>query len=256
MDALHTPNRTTIRLRWLADVIAWIEDNTGSTRLPASLMGHSMGGKVAMLVACLRPDLVSRLYRSGHRPGRLSTRPDRHGCASYRRSGPRFRKPPRRRRTVARLAFDDQGDAPVSAHQPSPAIETQPLRPEYRSGQSPSTSFDRDIVKRVFVNPLRHREDRLHFPALPCSLHLGAETQTTSTSSGFRSKPSDLLSEQPTWTSARRAQDTTSTPTAATHFFDRGRRRGGAELGLATGSYRRPTGSYASRRSATGSGRS
>jgi esterase len=42
-----------------ADVVAWLEQNTTQ---PVALMGHSMGGKVAMRVACDRPDLVARLY--------------------------------------------------------------------------------------------------------------------------------------------------------------------------------------------------
>jgi pimeloyl-ACP methyl ester carboxylesterase len=41
-----------------ADVLGWM-DAQGITR--AALMGHSMGGKVAMLIACRHPELVERL---------------------------------------------------------------------------------------------------------------------------------------------------------------------------------------------------
>jgi len=41
-----------------ADVVRLIEQRVGG---PATVLGHSMGGKVAMLVALTRPDLVSRL---------------------------------------------------------------------------------------------------------------------------------------------------------------------------------------------------
>lgn len=41
-----------------ADVAAWLE----ARRLgPVTLLGHSMGGKTAMLLACRRPELVARL---------------------------------------------------------------------------------------------------------------------------------------------------------------------------------------------------
>ncbi len=42
----------------VGDVIAWM-DGQGIAR--ASLMGHSMGGKVAMLLACRHPERVERL---------------------------------------------------------------------------------------------------------------------------------------------------------------------------------------------------
>ena len=42
----------------VADVIAWM-DGQGIAR--AALMGHSMGGKVAMLLACRHPERVERL---------------------------------------------------------------------------------------------------------------------------------------------------------------------------------------------------
>ena len=42
----------------MGDVIAWM-DEQGIAR--ASLMGHSMGGKVAMLLACRHPERVERL---------------------------------------------------------------------------------------------------------------------------------------------------------------------------------------------------
>lgn len=42
----------------MADVVAWL----GARGLErATIMGHSMGGKVAMLLACRRPELVERL---------------------------------------------------------------------------------------------------------------------------------------------------------------------------------------------------
>ena len=40
------------------DVILYIEERIG---VPVLLMGHSMGGKTAMTLACKRPDLVERL---------------------------------------------------------------------------------------------------------------------------------------------------------------------------------------------------
>ena len=43
----------------VADVLAWM-DGQGIAR--ASIMGHSMGGKVAMLLACLHPERVEKLY--------------------------------------------------------------------------------------------------------------------------------------------------------------------------------------------------
>ncbi len=42
----------------VADVIAWMD---GQGIAKASLMGHSMGGKVAMLLACRHPERVERL---------------------------------------------------------------------------------------------------------------------------------------------------------------------------------------------------
>ena len=42
----------------LADVLAWFE---ASSRAKATLIGHSMGGKVAMLLACRHPERVERL---------------------------------------------------------------------------------------------------------------------------------------------------------------------------------------------------
>jgi esterase len=41
-----------------ADVAAWLDSNAVGT---ADLVGHSMGGKVAMLLACRQPERVSRL---------------------------------------------------------------------------------------------------------------------------------------------------------------------------------------------------
>ncbi|MFT3781719.1 MAG: alpha/beta fold hydrolase [Nibricoccus sp.] len=43
----------------VADVLEWM-DQHGITR--ASIMGHSMGGKVAMLLACRHPERVERLF--------------------------------------------------------------------------------------------------------------------------------------------------------------------------------------------------
>lgn len=43
----------------VADVLAWM-DVQGITR--ASVMGHSLGGKVAMLLACRHPERVEKLY--------------------------------------------------------------------------------------------------------------------------------------------------------------------------------------------------
>ena len=42
-----------------ADVLAWM-DQQGITR--SSIMGHSMGGKVAMLLACRHPERVEKLF--------------------------------------------------------------------------------------------------------------------------------------------------------------------------------------------------
>ncbi|MFT3870017.1 MAG: alpha/beta fold hydrolase [Nibricoccus sp.] len=46
-------------LAMVADVLAWM-DGQGMDR--ASIMGHSMGGKVAMLLACRHPERVEKLY--------------------------------------------------------------------------------------------------------------------------------------------------------------------------------------------------
>lgn len=43
----------------IADVLAWMD---GQAIKRASLMGHSMGGKVAMLLACRHPERVEKLY--------------------------------------------------------------------------------------------------------------------------------------------------------------------------------------------------
>jgi pimeloyl-ACP methyl ester carboxylesterase len=42
----------------VADVLAWMQGNTSG---PVDLMGHSLGGKVAMALACRHPERVGRL---------------------------------------------------------------------------------------------------------------------------------------------------------------------------------------------------
>ncbi|MCB1104717.1 MAG: alpha/beta fold hydrolase [Cephaloticoccus sp.] len=42
----------------MADLLAWLEANTSG---PVDLLGHSMGGKTAMMLACRHPDRVRRL---------------------------------------------------------------------------------------------------------------------------------------------------------------------------------------------------
>jgi len=56
-DSPHTPPFTLGDL--VCDVETWIETNIPGG--PVTMMGHSLGGKVAMKLACKRPDLVERL---------------------------------------------------------------------------------------------------------------------------------------------------------------------------------------------------
>lgn len=58
-DSPHTPPFTLADL--VADVEAWIEENLRDVARPVTLLGHSLGGKVAMKLACKRPDLVARM---------------------------------------------------------------------------------------------------------------------------------------------------------------------------------------------------
>jgi esterase len=55
-ESLHTPIMSYPEM--MGDVIAWLD----AEQLPrVTLLGHSMGGKVAMLLACRRPERVERL---------------------------------------------------------------------------------------------------------------------------------------------------------------------------------------------------
>ena len=65
----------------------------------ADVLGHSMGGKAAMVLALTEPGRVDRLDRRRHRPGRLRPQPARAMSAPCRRSTSRGRHPPRRRPT-------------------------------------------------------------------------------------------------------------------------------------------------------------
>jgi esterase len=56
-ESPHTPPFTLGDL--VGDVEAWLEANVHDG--PVALMGHSLGGKTAMKLACKRPDLVGRL---------------------------------------------------------------------------------------------------------------------------------------------------------------------------------------------------
>jgi esterase len=52
----HSPEMTYEAM--VADVLAWLDGNGIG---PAEFVGHSMGGKVAMILACRHPDRVARL---------------------------------------------------------------------------------------------------------------------------------------------------------------------------------------------------
>lgn len=58
-ESPHTPPFTLDDL--VVDVEAWLEEHLRGLAVPATLLGHSLGGKVAMKLACKRPDLVGRL---------------------------------------------------------------------------------------------------------------------------------------------------------------------------------------------------
>jgi esterase len=55
-NSVHTPSISYEEMRVM--IIEFIEEKIGQ---PVRLMGHSMGGKVAMLVALTRPDLVEKI---------------------------------------------------------------------------------------------------------------------------------------------------------------------------------------------------
>ena len=105
---------------------------------PVALVGHSMGGKIAMLLALRHPELVARLAVVDVSPVRLpargGVRPLHRGDAGDR---PRDARAPRRRRRSARRRRAQPGGAQLPAAEPAPprrrlAVAAQPRAPRPR----------------------------------------------------------------------------------------------------------------------------
>jgi esterase len=70
----RSPHHPEMSYRAMAADLAALLDRLGLAR--ASLLGHSMGGKAAMVLACTRPDLVDRLVVVDVAPVDYGPRPD------------------------------------------------------------------------------------------------------------------------------------------------------------------------------------
>lgn len=169
----------------LADVLAWVDAHVPG---PATWLGHSMGGKVAMLLACRHPARVARLvivdiaprdyYWPGHRQSfaamnelnlaDLSSRAE----AEMRMEG-RVPSWPLRKFLTTNLERGDDGRWAWAINLPAltaalPDLEKSPLRAgEERVGGDRFTGPVRFIAggKSTYIEPADHATIRAHFPA-------------------------------------------------------------------------------------------
>lgn len=162
----------------MADVVAWLRAN-GITR--ASFLGHSMGGKVAMLLACRQPEFVERLmvadiapknyYWPGHRASFAAMNElnlaDLHSRAEAElRFEGRVPSWPQRKFLTTNLERGDDGRWTWQINLPVlttalPELEKNPLAPNDR--------FDGPALflagaKSNYIEPEDHAAIRQHFP--------------------------------------------------------------------------------------------
>jgi len=161
-----------------ADITAWL-DQRGLAR--ASLMGHSMGGKTAMLLACRQPARVERLIVVDIAPRNYAWAAHRHEFAAMNeldlgslnsRTEAELRFEGRvpnlgmRKFLTTNLERDDAGawrwivDLPVLT-QALPVLEQDSLKPDDRyDGPSLFVAGGRS----AYVEPADHALIRTHFP--------------------------------------------------------------------------------------------
>ena len=163
----------------MADVLAWLDSQhlTGVT-----LLGHSMGGKVAMLLACRHPERVERLvvvdiapkdyFWPGHRQSfaamnELNLGDLRSRAEAELRFEARVASWPMRKFLTTNLERTEEGKWFWQINLPAitaalPEVEKNPLREEDRF-----TGPVRVIAgeKSNYVEPSDHAVIRTHFPA-------------------------------------------------------------------------------------------
>jgi len=163
----------------MADVLAWLDSQhlTGVT-----LLGHSMGGKVAMLLACRHPERVERLvvvdiapkdyFWPGHRQSfaamnELNLGDLRSRAEAELRFEARVASWPMRKFLTTNLERTEEGKWFWQINLPAitaalPEVEKNPLREEDRF-----TGPVRVIAgeKSNYVEPSDHAVIRIHFPA-------------------------------------------------------------------------------------------
>lgn len=161
----------------MADVLTWAQAQ-GVER--AVFLGHSMGGKIAMLLACRHPDRVERLvivdiaprdyYWPGHRASfaamnELNLRDLRSRTEAEMRFEARVPSWPMRKFLATNLERSEDGlwswqiNLPVLTRS-LPVLEKNPLRPEDRF--SGPTRFIAG-AKSTYIEPDDHPAIRAHF---------------------------------------------------------------------------------------------